>query len=262
MKDLYAILGVSRGASGDEIKRAYRKLAMQHHPDRGGDQARFQEIQQAYDVLSDPQRRQAHDNPQPQPMNFDFHGAGFQDIFSQMFGQNGFGPFQQANHRRGHVRMELWVHLVDVAQGSRRTVTLATPQGTRAVEIDIPLAINDGDHVQYPGLAPNQQDLVVTFRVYPDGTWTRAGLNLMTQCEIVIWDLILGGEVKIRDIMGQELTVRIPPHTQPGTQLRLRGRGLRDRAGNLGDILVSLATRLPQNIPEPLLEAIRLNRAE
>jgi DnaJ-class molecular chaperone len=262
VKDLYAILGVSRGASGDEIKRAYRKLAMQHHPDRGGDQARFQEIQQAYDILSDPQRRQAHDNPQAQHMNFGFGGPGFQDIFSQMFGQNGFGPFQHTNQRRNHVRMELWIHLVDVAQGSRRTVTLSTPQGTQSVEIDIPLAINDGDHVQYPSLAPNQQDLVVTFRVYPDGTWTRAGLNLMTQCEIVIWDLILGGEVKIRDILGQELTVRIPPQTQPGTQLRLRGRGLRDRAGNSGDILVALIPRLPRNIPETLLEAIRNNRTE
>lgn len=254
MPDHYQTLGVSRTASPEEIKRAYRRLASQHHPDKGGDTQRFQAIQQAYDVLSDPAQRQAYDNPQPEfqfgpGVNFGFN---FDDMF-QAFRQQG-------QQRRGHVRMTLWVSLADAAQGGQRTVTLATTEGVQAVEIQIPPAINDGDHVQYPGIGPSGSDLVITYRIKPDAAWQREGLDLRTERTVMIWDLILGGTVEITDIYGNRLSANIPPRTQPGGNLRLRGRGLRDRAGNQGDLYVRLQARLPEHIADAVLEAIQQHR--
>lgn len=254
MKDLYAILGVSRSASPDEIKQAYRKLAMKHHPDRGGDQNQFQEIQQAYEVLGSAERRAQYDRPRPQNININWGGGGFQDIFDIFRQQQGFGGQTQ---RRGHVRLELWVSLEDVARGGRRTVSIGTNAGVNAVEIDIPRGIDNGDHVQYAGLAPGGQDLVITYRVHPHSTWARNGLDLTTTRQVVIWDLILGGDIKLVDIHGAELTARIPPMTQPGTRLRLRNRGLRDGQGRTGDVLVEVQARLPESIPDEILAALR-----
>jgi molecular chaperone DnaJ len=130
MTDYYAALGVTKTATSDEIKKAFRKLASQHHPDKGGDTQKFQAIQQAYAVLGDEQKRAEYDNPRPQ-FSGGFHGhpggVNINDIFGQMFGQQ-FA--QQHQHpRRGHVRMTLWISLLDVATGGRRTVSLGTQSG-------------------------------------------------------------------------------------------------------------------------------------
>ena len=257
MKDLYATLGVTRSATAEDIKLAYRRLAMQHHPDRGGDQARFQEIQEAYAVLSDPQQRAQYDRPPQQQINMNWQAPpGFQDIFSTLFGQHMGGHHQ----RRGHVRLELWISLEDAARGGRRTVSIGTAGGVNTVDIDVPLAINDGDHVQYPQLAPGGQDLVVTYRVQPHPVWNRSGLDLSTTRHVVIWDLILGSEIAIEDIHGNLLTARVPPRTQPGTKLRLRGRGMRDAQNRTGDVLLQLQARLPDHIPESVIAAIQQAR--
>jgi curved DNA-binding protein len=256
MTDHYATLGVPRTAAADEIKRAFRKLASQHHPDKGGDTAKFQAIQAAYDTLGDADKRAAYDNPAPQFSGFP-GGAQFNsmhDIFS-MFGQ-GF-PGQQ---RRNHVRMSLWVTLRDVASGGRRPVSINTGQGQSTVEIEIPLGLNDNDSIQYSGLAPGGQDLVITFRIQPDATWQRSALNLATEQTVSIWDLILGGDLVVRSITGESLTVTIPVNTQPGTVLRLRAQGLRDQQGRRGDIHVKLAARIPQPVSPELIAAIQQHR--
>lgn len=256
MTDHYATLGVARTATPDEIKRAFRKLASQHHPDKGGDTAKFQAIQAAYDTLGDAAKRAAYDNPAPQFSGFP-GGAQFNsmhDIFS-MFGQ-GF-PGQQ---RRNHVRMSLWVTLRDVASGGRRPVSISTGQGQSTVEIEIPLGLNDNDSIQYAGLAPGGQDLVITFRIQPDSVWQRSALNLATEQTVSIWDLILGGDLVVRSITGESLTVTIPVNTQPGTALRLRSQGLRDQQGRRGDIHVKLAARIPQPVPPELIAAIQQHR--
>lgn len=262
MKDYYKTLGVERSASADEIKKAYRKLASQHHPDRGGDTAKFQEIEEAYRILSDPQQRQAYDNPMPNFGGFGPGGPGMQgfdfdtifDIFGARFGQH--------PQRPRLARMSLWITLRDVAQGGPRTITVGTQSGTQAVEIEIPQGIEDGDTVQYPGLAPGGIDLVVTFRIHPDPKWARQGLTLSTEHVATAWDLLLGGETVIRDILGRELSMTIPPNTQPGTVMRLRAKGLRHRNGALGDLMVRLQARWPDNISPNILDAIRQNRTQ
>ena len=172
MKDYYSILGVGRTAASDEIKRAYRKLASQHHPDKGGDTARFQEIEEAYRVLSDPQQRAQFDNPRSNFGGFRFHEQpfDFNTIFN-MFGTQFQHP--QRQQRPAQARMSLWIQLSDVASGGKRTVSVGSSAGSQIVELDIPVGIDDGATVAYPGLAPGGIDLVVTFRIHPNPRWQR-----------------------------------------------------------------------------------------
>lgn len=249
MTDHYATLGVTKTATPDEIKRAYRKLASQHHPDKGGDTAQFQRVEEAYRVLSDPAQRQRYDNPQPQFGGFGFQqGQNIHDIFSQMFGQQ---------PRRGHIRMTIGVDLVDVINGSTRTVQLGTAQGTNTVEIAIPRGIDDGDTVQYGGIGPGGSDLMVQFRVNPMPNWRREGINLHTEVRVSIWRLITGGEIIMTTLMGNELTVTVPPMTQPNTVMRLRAHGIQHRSGQQGDIMVRIVAQIPQTIPTEVMAAIQ-----
>ena len=259
MTDHYAALGVPRTATAAEIKQAFRKLASQHHPDKGGDTAKFQGIQAAYAVLGDEQKRAEYDNPQPQFGGFGGFGGGpqFNDIFSQMFGGAGFG---QQHPRRNHVRMTLYISLLDVAQGGKKTVAVATSQGQSTVELDVPLGLNDGDNIQYGGLAPGGQDLVITFRIRPEPAWHRDGLNLTVDHSISVWDLILGTDITVNNILGHSLTVKVPPRCQANAVLRLRSQGLRDRRGAQGDMFVKLNARIPATLAPELVEAIEKYR--
>lgn len=260
MSDHYSTLGVPKTATADEIKRAFRKLASQHHPDKGGDTATFQRIQEAYATLGDPEKRAAYDNPPAQPFNFQNFGGGaqFNDIFSQMFG-GGFQGFGQ-HPRRSHVRVTLWITLHDVATGGTRTVSLGTSSGSNTVAIDIPKGINDGDNVQYAGIGPGGSDLVVTFRVHPDNKWQRQGLNLIQDHRVGVWDLMLGGTIDITDILGNHLQLKVPEGTQPGTLLRAKGRGLRDNNNVQGDMFVRVHAVLPVTIAPEIREAIQKYR--
>jgi len=256
VKDYYSILGVGKTATPDEIKKSYRKLASQHHPDKGGDTARFQEIEEAYRVLSDPQQRAAFDNPQPNFGGFNFHSQPFD--FNEIF--NMFGTqfhHQQRPRQQVQARMSLWIQLSDVASGGRRTVSVGTNAGTQVVEIEIPLGIEDGATVAYHGIGPGGTDLIVTFRIHPNPKWQRDGFNLYTDQKVSIWTLITGGEIIVRDILNRELNVAIPPNMQPGQILRCKGRGLPDRGNNPGDMMIRIQAEIPTNIPEDLLALIR-----
>lgn len=266
MSDYYSTLGVDRSASADEIKRAYRRMASQHHPDKGGDKNRFQQIEEAYRTLSDEGKRAAYDNPNPfgsgQPGGFPggFHfnfGSGpggfpFGDVFG-MFNQH-------AQNQRRMTRMSLWVGLRDIAVGGRRPVSIATPQGSGMVEIEIPLGINDGDTIKYANIAPGGGDLVVQFRIHPDSKYDRNGLDLIMDQSISIWDLILGVDLQVSNIAGQTLTLVVPPQTNPRTMLRLRGHGLRNGQGQVGDLLVRVLAHIPENIHPEIVEAIKKHR--
>lgn len=262
MNDYYKILGVDRNADADTIKKAYRKLASLYHPDKeGGSKVKFQELQVAYDTLSDPNRRAQYDNPSPFNQQgfsgFGRHDTPFDlDSIFNMFGARFHGGPQM--QRRA--QMQLWVTLEDVARGGARTISVGTQQGTQAVEIEIPTGIHDGDSVQYPGIGPGGIDLIVTYRIHPNPKWQRQDQNLITDQLVSVWDLILGCELTIKDILGNNLLLNIGPSTQPGTVLRLRGRGLNDRYGNSGDLLVRVQAKIPKEIDSELLALIEKNR--
>ncbi len=257
MSDYYDTLGVPRTASADDIKKAYRKLASQHHPDKGGDTAKFQQIQAAYETLGDDQKRAAYNNPQQRTQHF---GGGFpgnpfdlNSVFSQMFGQQMHAQQQQ----RRQVTMNLWISLADAIRGGAKTVSVSTAVGTTTVQIDIPQSIQDGDNVQYGNIAPGGMDLIVQFRINPDPVWHRDGFNLHCERKVDIWKLILGSDVEIHTPTGSTLSMTVPPRTQPGSIMRLKGQGLVSKNGPSGDILVRMQAQIPDTIPDPLLDAIR-----
>jgi curved DNA-binding protein len=261
MQNPYQTLGVTRDATADDIKRAYRKLASKHHPDRGGDTKVFQEIQTAYDTLSDPNRRTAYDNPGFGGFPGGFRADApfdFQTIFD-IFGTKFQHPHQQ-QQRRQQARMSLWITLRDVALGGKRTISVGTQHGTTAVEIEIPPAIDNGDSVQYPGVGPGGIDLVVTFRIHPDARFERQGLNLFLEHQVDIWTLIIGGTTAIKDLEGNTLETSVPPRTQPGSMIRLRGRGLPSNANTRGDLLVRIQAQIPEHIDAELIELIQKTR--
>jgi curved DNA-binding protein len=263
MTDHYATLGVPRTAAADEIKQAFRKLASQHHPDKGGDTRKFQEIQAAYAVLGDEAARTAYDNPRQQFGGFTSTGGhpfDLNNIFN-MFSQGGFpGGQQQQQQRRNHARMSLWISLADAIRGGSKTVAVTTSAGNTTVNIDIPPGIDDGDHVQYGGVAPGGLDLVIQFRVSPDPVWHRDGVHLHSDHKISIWDLITGSDVEIQTAQGKTVTFSVPPKTQPGTVMRLRAQGIHNRAGARGDALIRLQAEIPADIPEEIIAAIQTHK--
>jgi len=149
-----------------------------------------------------------------------------------------------------------------VAAPGPRTVTMGTQSGTHNIEINIPAGIEDGDHVQFGGLGPDRQDLIITFRIHPDRAWQRNGNNIVTEHTVSVWKLISGGTVTMVDIRGNRIELSIPPRTQPGSLLRARGRGLPDRSGNLGDMMIRIQAEIPKQIPEELLAAIQAESAK
>lgn len=260
MPDHYSTLGVSKTATADEIKRAYRRLASQHHPDKGGDKVQFQAIQEAYSVLGDPAQRQQYDNPSPQwgSMNFGPGGFDLDQIFS-MFGARGAASARTP-------RLNLWVSLRDVAEGGSRAVALQVNKTVENIQIDIPQGLTDGDTIRYPGLAPGGHDLIITFRIRAEPGWTREGNDLTREIETSMLDLLLGADILVQDIRGRDLRLTVPAGTQPGSLLRMRGQGLPTstipgRAGGRpGDMLVRLRARLPNNPSADFLDAARRER--
>jgi curved DNA-binding protein len=263
MKSYYDVLGVDRQASPDAIKKAYRQKASLYHPDKeGGSKTKFQEVEEAYRTLSDPGKRAQYDNPSP--FSAGNPGFGRQDnpfdidaIFS-MFGARFHHPHQQPARR---AQMSLWVTLEDIAKGGQRTISVGTQHGTHAVEIDIPQGIEDGTNVQYPGIGPGGMDLLIAFRIHPNAKWQRHGQNLILEQTFSVWDLILGCAVEIKDILGSTLELSIPAKTQPGSVLRLKGRGLSSRQFPAGDLLIKVQAEIPSIISPELIELIEKNRA-
>jgi len=259
MKDYYQILGVAKTATAAEIKQAYRRLASQHHPDKGGDTAQFQQIQQAYAVLSDDAKRAQYDQPSATGFSSQQSPFDFTTIFDI------FGTRFQHHHgqQTRQVRVAIDISLTDLARGHPRLVTIGMPQGQhQTLELKIPPGVEHNNTVRYQGIAPGGGDLLAVFRIHAEAGWERQGANLVHEHSMNIWDLILGTETVITDLAGHQITLAIAPRTQPGTQLRVRGHGLPRAQGAPGDLIVAIRAHVPTHIPEDLLQLIDHHRAK
>jgi DnaJ-class molecular chaperone len=213
-------------------------------------------------VLSDTNKRQQYDRPMPQ---FN-HSGGSPFDFDAIF--NIFGA-DLRGQRRNSPRIELWISLEDVATGGTRTVSLQVNGAVSNVEINIPPGIQNTDTVRYPGLAPGGQDLIIIYRIKSHVVWQTDGVNIITEKTVDIWDLIIGTDITIRDLLGNELILTIPAETQPEAILRARGRGLPvrqmpgDRISTLhGDLLVRIHGKISSPVDKNIIDAIRKSRAQ
>jgi len=260
--DYYKILGVDRNATPDEIKKAYRKMAAKHHPDRGGDTAEFQKIEEAYRNLSDPQLKSQHDNPNPFgggpegfngfPGGFSFSFGGgnpFDDIYSQ---------FTRQRQQQRVYTVSIWVTLEQVAKGSEETVQFNTHLGVKTFNIKVPQGISDGQSIRYQNLMPDG-DLQIEFRVHAHSVFERRGLDLYVTREISVFDLILGITVQVPTILGETLEVTVPARTKPGTTMRMASRGL-SANGRQGDQFILISATIPDTISTELLSMIKQER--
>ena len=251
--DYYSTLGVNRNASPEEIKKAYRKLAMKHHPDRGGDASKLQQINEAYDTLKDPAKRQQYDNPQPQ---YNFNSHNFEDIFSQHF-----GPRRRQNPP---FTIQAEIELQDVYTGKELIANYRLPTGrVETVSITVPRGVKTGDTMRYPGMGNDmipgapRGDLLVRIRVRENKEYNISGLDLTTIKKLNVFDLITGTNVEIESPDGSRFSLKIPPKTQPDTTFNITGRGLPDgRTGRQGNIFVKIRAQIPKDISEDLLDAI------
>lgn len=267
--DYYQTLGVTRRATPDELKRAYRKLASQHHPDRGGDTARFQEIQAAYDTLSDPQKRQQYDNPQPQHQHFEFNfgPGGMDEIFSNFFRghQNPFQHARQQPRRNKDIRAEVAIGLQETLTDAKRTLNIRSQNGVnQTVDITIPRGVSAGTTIKYPGLGDHlfenlpRGDLYLTVNIYNNPNFEASGLDLVTNLTIDSFDAILGVDAQIVGLDGKVFTVRTPKSCQHGTKLKIPGEGLYKFQQDIkGNLYVKIHIKIPVNLTDEQLEQIR-----
>lgn len=265
MMDYYNTLGVPRDADQDTIKRAYRKLAMQHHPDKGGDPNEFQKISEAYETLSDTDKRLQYDNPNSQPQGFpggfSFHAQGFDinDIFSQIFGKQGF---HQRNNHRQVFRTQVYVSLLDAYHGSNQMIQLNTASGPKVVNFAVPKGIESGEQVRYDNIL-DDASLIIQFIVRNELKFDRNGNDLYSTIPISVLELITGAKIEFTTLTGKKLEVNIQPKTQPTDQIRIQGYGMPIRdSGFYGDQLLLLKPYVPDNISQDVIDSIIRNQSK
>lgn len=270
--DYYSILGVPKNASQEDIKSAYRKLAKEHHPDRtGGDSELFKKINEAYDVLKDPARRQEYDNPQPRfdssfvnngPGHFGM-GGGFEDIFAQAFGGRA-----RRQPRNEDIVLLADIKLQDVFTGKTVFASYNLNNGqTERVEVKIPAGINDGQQIRYKNLGDNsirgipRGDLYIKVKIQKDKNWSREGIDLHTQVSINIFDCILGTVIPVSTPEGKTINLKIPKGTNPGTVFSIGNYGIPDyKRGRRGTLFIKIKSTMPQITDEKMIKQLEKMR--
>lgn len=253
--DHYSTLGVSRDASQEEIKKAFRKKAMVHHPDKGGDPNEFQKINQAYEVLGDADKRSQYDNPQARQQSglggFQFNQHfNLDDIFNQMFGQQ--------RQTTQIYRTRVTISLLDAYNGNDHILQLTIQSGVKVLNIKVPAGINNGDQVRYDNILDGAT-LIIEFVVLPDLRFDRQGNDLYSNLPISVLDLIVGTKIEFTTISGNKFEVVINPNTQPSQQIRMRGLGMPVHSMNnvYGDQILLLKPYIPDNISDDIIESIK-----
>ena len=280
-KDYYSVLGVPKTATQDEIRKAFRKLARQHHPDVAKDkktaESKFKEINEANEVLSDPEKRKRYDElgadwnspgrqgPPPgwqQGGGMDFGGGGggsFSDFFEAFFRggggkkrKAGFGSFAQ---RGNDVELELPVHIEEALHGGRRAFNLDRSGRAETVTVNIPRGVRAGQKIRLAGGGADgigggeRGDLYLVVKLAPHVDYRADGFDLIRAVPVPVWAAVLGGDVEVPTPDGT-VKMKIPAGTQPGQKFRLKGRGLPSGKDTRGDFFAEAKVLLPTSLDE------------
>ena len=280
-RDYYETLGVTRQASEEEIKKAYRKLARQYHPDLNPNnkqaEEKFKEVQEAYEVLGDPAKRSKYDQLGPNwkggsdftpPPNWqtDFdpseifgrsRGGGFgrsggassfSDFFEMFFG--GMGRATTSSRTRTSkqdAETEITLPLIDMHRGTTQKLTVQVGRLRKTIDVRIPPGARNDSRIKIPGGGPSGSDLYIRLKQDPHSIFTVRGDDTEVELSVTPWEAALGAVVKVPTLDGRA-DVRIPPGVTSGQKLRLRGQGLNIRRGGRGDHLVKLRIVVPQTL--------------
>jgi molecular chaperone DnaJ len=278
-KDFYKILGIGKSATGDEIKKKYRSLARELHPDKTkGDAAmeeKFKAVSEAYDILSDGKKRAEYDQARdmferggmraPQGgQNFQggdfsdiFGGGNPQDIFANLFGGGGRrGP------RKGQdLQTEATITFKEAAFGTTLELRLSADGGpSQNISARVPAGVNDGAKIRVKGKGSKGEagpgDLFILLHVKPHAIFSRKGENIALTVPVTFTEATLGGDIKVPTLAGDEVTLRIAPGTSNGRVLRVKGRGI-SKGTTVGDLLVTIEVQVPQRVEGEALEALK-----
>lgn len=282
-KDFYKILGVSKDVSDAELKKVYRKLAKENHPDlHPGDakaEAKFKDISEAYDVLSDKKQREEYDAIRAMGGGARFqaggHGAGgFEDVFSNLFGggfqgqgfPGGFGGFGGGGfgpQRGADLTSTSTVDFIDSIKGT----TLKINVGSETVNLKVPAGINDGQKLKVAGkgqASPNggvKGDLVVTIKVRKHPVFTRDGDNVRVTVPVTIAEAILGATIQVPLLGEAPVKLKVSPGTPHGRTLRVKGKGVQ-KPGKEGDLLATVEIAVPAHVSDKAKEFIEKFNSE
>lgn len=293
-KDYYSILGVSKNAKDEEIKKSFRKLAVKYHPDKNpGKEAeeKFKEINEAYEVLSDPEKRKKYDRygenwnkiDEEQARRYQqyqqqggrgntYEGNGseffgqegdFSDLFDSFFGKGGRGSRSSGGARSkagSDLHAELSITLEEAYQGASKIFEL----NQNNIRIKLKPGVYNGLMIRLPakgnpGAKGNKAgDLYITLHVLPDPRFELDGNNIKQTINIDLFKAVLGGEAETNTLSGK-IKIKIPPGTQPGKVLRLKGKGMPvyDHPGQHGDLLVTIQINVPENLSEEQKELFK-----
>lgn len=224
--DPYCVLGLSANSTSAEVKQSYKKLAMIHHPDRGGSSAEFKKITNAYNQIINSCKSAVVDMHQP-------------------------------HHYNPVIRVTVSIDLADAVIGGPQYISIPVASSKQHCEILVPAGISNGQSLRYANML-GHIDVIVTFRFMPHSVWQVDGTNLSMRYPISIWDLIVGTTITITTVQNETLLVKVPPKTNPGTVLRVHKQGIvpYNPALAVGDILIQLDGKIPDLMPDDLYRLI------
>jgi molecular chaperone DnaJ len=275
-KDFYKILGVSKDTPEAEIKKTYRKLARQFHPDSNpGDakaEAKFKEISEAFSVLSDTEQRKEYDAVRAMGGGARFtaggpgQSGGFEDVFSNLFGggargfPGGFGGGFDFGPAAGvDLTARTSIDFIDSIKGATIKLSL---QGMEPLNVKIPAGVQDGQKIKLRGKgrpSPNggpSGDLIVTVRVKPHPVFTRDGANLRVTVPVTFTEAALGANILVPTLGGEPVKLKIHPGIPNGRVLRIQGRGV-DSGNTRGDLLATIEVAVPSHLSEKAKKALQ-----
>ncbi len=280
-KDFYKVLGVSKDVSEAELKKVYRKLSRQFHPDTNpGDakaEARFKEISEAYSVLSDKDQRAEYDQmramgsgarftggagggfPGGFPGGANFGGGGFEDVFSNLFGGGGGFGGPRGPQRGADLTTTQTLDFIDGVKGT--SIKLNLRAGGEPTTIKIPAGVQDGQKIKIAGKgqpSPNggpAGDLIITVTVKPHPVFTRDGNNLRVTVPVTFAEAVLGATIQVPTLGGEPVKLKVAPGTPNGRVLRVKGRGVVTAKAE-GDLLATVDIAVPSHVSEKAKKAL------